>query len=168
MASRGAPVSGSVSASTIELNCLPRRVATVNMPSGTSWRGGTVGENRARPSAVGKIPPAQRCRPPHCTPSPVVGEPLDAGVERHDVGDLLAQRLVVGPVERGLQLGTDPGGHVGEEAPLAAGLADLAGDLGAEDDATLGGGLGAAALLLVAGGHRQQDHVVARARASAS
>ena len=91
-----------------------------------------------------------------------VGQVLDAGVGRHDLGDLGAQGLVVRPAERRLELGPHPSGHVGEQAPLAAGLADLARDLGREGDAALGGGLGAAALLLVAGGHRQQDHVVAR------
>ena len=50
---------------------------------------------------------------------------------------------------------------VGEQAPLAAGLAHPAGQLGAEHDAALGGGLGAAALLLVAGGDGQQHDVVA-------
>ena len=41
-ASRVAPVNGSLSACTIELNCLPRRVLTRNMPSGTAQRPGDI------------------------------------------------------------------------------------------------------------------------------
>ena len=110
------------------------------MPSGTL---------RQRPGAALPIaprrrcPPASRCRRTAAPPrrSPAAGRRCR-------------------PRERGAQLGTDPVDHVGEQAPLAAGLSHPAGDLGAEHDPPLGGGLGAAALLLVAGGDRQQHHVV--------
>jgi hypothetical protein len=59
------------------------------------------------------------------------------------------------------QENADAGGHVGEHAPLAASLADAARELRAEHDAPLGGRRRAATLLLVAGGDREQDHVVA-------
>jgi hypothetical protein len=90
-----------------------------------------------------------------------LAERLDPGVGRDDRGDLGPQRLVGRPRERRSQVGSHPGGHVGEQPPLAAGLTHSAGQLGAEDDAAFGGGLGAAALLLVAGGDRQQEYVVA-------
>ncbi len=58
---------------------------------------------------------------------------------------------------RSRALGVDPLGQVAEDLPLGARLADpRPPDLGAEGDATLGGGLGAAVALLVARGRRQQ------------
>ena len=162
-----APVRGSTSPCTIELNCLPRRVATVNAPGGSGGASGTSGVNRgpgrrASGSAAGaqvaaaplhlvaRAWPASRCRRRAGRPPAISAR----------------SAWLVGHEKRRREIGADPLGDVGEQAPLAAGLADLAGQLGAEHDAALGGGLGAAALLLVAGGHRQQDHVVARRRAS--
>src|SRR5207248_1246828 len=83
---------------------------------------------------------------------------LDSGVERDHRRDLLAQRLVRRPRETVGQVGPDAGSQLGEDAPLAARLADLmAGDLRREDDASLGRRFGAAALLLVARGRREED-----------
>ncbi len=71
-ASRIAPVSGSRSAWTIVLNCLPRRVLRTKLPSGTSGSDGSTTRKRALPSGIGNVPPSHRRVPPHCTASPVV------------------------------------------------------------------------------------------------
>src|SRR5262249_38856222 len=75
-----------------------------------------------------------------------------ARVGRHDAGDLSPKVAIGGPGEPVGQVGPYPTGELGEDPPLAAGLPDVPGDLGAEGHPSLGGGLGAAAFLLVTGG----------------
>ena len=83
MSSRLAPVSGSTSRCTIELNCLPRRVDTVSWPSARGGRVSVTGENLALPSGVAKraIGKQRRAAPLHLIA--LCGQRLDAGVERH-------------------------------------------------------------------------------------
>ena len=162
-ASRPAPVSGSVVASTIELNCLPRRVDTYHS-SGPSAVGATSthGEPGPARSASGSAPPAHRWRPPYCTASPTCSRSSMPAYIGTSVGDLGAQRGGCRPSRSGRpRSGRTRAGELGEDAPLAAGLAERVGDLRAERDLALGRRARAAALLLVAGGRRQQDDVVA-------
>ena len=63
--------------------------------------------------------------------------------------------------KRAARSGRTRDGELGEDPPLAAGLAERVGDLRAERDLALGRRARAAALLLVARGRRQQDDVVA-------
>ena len=90
-------------------------------------------------------------------------EGLDARVHGHDPGDLVADGLSGRDVDEVGAVRVDPLGELAEDLPLGAGLPHLGpADLGAEGDAPLGGGLGAAVALLVAGGGGQQHHDLAR------
>ena len=67
-----------------------------------------------------------------------------------------------GAAIRCARAGIDAGGEIAQDLPLGARLADRrAGDVGAEGDAPLGGGLGAPVALLVTGGGGQEHHHLA-------
>ena len=69
-ASRTARLEGSTCSRTMLLNCLPRLVATLNVPSGWSRLGSGTTEKWALPSGVGNFQPAHRCGPPYWNWSP--------------------------------------------------------------------------------------------------
>ena len=158
-----APVSGSWSRNTIELNCFPRRVDSSMWPSGIVRSGGSTTAKWARPSGVGNSQPSQSRGPPHCTWSPVfasVSMPAYMGTTR-----AISSRIACpdGMCDEVGAVRVDALGELAEDLPLGAGLPHLGpADLGAEGDAPLGGGLGAAVALLVAGGGGQQHHDLAR------
>ena len=119
----------------------------------------------ARPSGVANRPSGPRTGARRPTGP---GRPCRAAARclrrRHDAGDLVADGLRPrrSRISRAAVGSTAPR-QVDEDLPLAARLADARpGDLGAEGDAPLGRGLGAAAALLVAGRGRQQHDDVAR------
>ena len=162
-ASRDAPVSGSFAACTIVLNCLPRRVLSMKLPSGTSATAGSTGMKCAFPSGVAKLPPSQRREPPHWIASPRRVQGLDSRIRGHDARHLVADLLTGVERHEVRALRIDVPGQVDEDLPLAPRLAHLVtGDLGAERDSPLGGGLRAAVALLVAGRRRQQHDDVTR------
>jgi hypothetical protein len=65
-----APVNGSRSRWTIELNCLPRRVETKNRPPCRRREGSRTTAKCAFPSGVANRPSAKRVSPPHWIESP--------------------------------------------------------------------------------------------------
>ena len=129
---------------------------------GTGPRASTRRRARRRRSAparraVGNAPPSHSRSPPHWTASPVVAQALDARV----------QRARPGRSRRGSPAPTSKPDEVrrGRDRTRRARSAKIShslrasptrgpGDLGAERDAPLGGGLGAAVALLVAGAPR--------------
>ena len=164
-----APVSGSRSRNVIVLNCLPRRVlsrrtgprgldasaARRRRRSAPARRGS--GTRRPRRAARRPTAPGRRCRAgPRCRRTAGTTRAISSRTACPD-----ANRMRCGPLR------VHPCREVGEDLPLAARLADArAGDLGAEDDAALGGGLGAAVALLVARGRGQEHHGVVAASTS--
>src|SRR2546428_8403430 len=100
-------------------------------------------------------------------PAPLKGvatrdEALDARVCRDDRRDLVAYLGCGREAKRHRTFRTYAPADLREDRPLGARLARTrAGDLGAQDDAPLGRGLGAAAGLLVPGHRGEQEHLVA-------
>ena len=96
--SRSAPVSGSSSRWTIELNCLPRRVASRNGRAPDSSPacagcGGTTGWKCALPSGGREAPVLAQPRPPPIWNwSPCARERVDRRVGRHRARDVGADR----------------------------------------------------------------------------
>ncbi len=161
--SRAAPVSGSFCFQIIELNCLPRRVESRKRPGSRSTSRGSTAPKCARPSDVGKTQPSHSRWPPHWMASPVFVEPLDSLVRGDHAGDLLAdlgarvEAHEVGAIRVG------PARKIKEDLPFGSRLSDARmRDLRGEGHAALGGGLGSAVALLVAGGSREQEHLLAR------
>ena len=160
-ASRGAPVSGSFAANTIELNCLPRRVLSTNAPSPRSpiGRRGRTTVKWALPSGGRELSAGHRAAVRPTAPSrPACSRCSIARVDGDDLGDLGADRVGVGETRRaGARSGSHPRREVTEDLPLGPRLADArAVDLRAERDAAFGRGLGAAAALLVPRARGQQ------------
>ena len=139
---------------------MPRRVDSTNWPSGTSGAcGATTREVRL---AVGRREHAAFAQARAADLDRVAGlaQVLDAGVRwARRARSRRGSRRPISQPNASAELGPHAAGDVGEDLPLAAGLADArARDLGAERDAALGGGRRAAALLLVARrGGQQHD-----------
>jgi hypothetical protein len=160
--SRTAPVIASFASWTMLLNCLPRRVVRENWPSGMAVFSGSMAKKWALPSGVPKFQSAQRWAPPYWNWSPFFLQVLDAFVEGNDPGDLVADGRRVQKLKPLGEFGLDAPGQIEEYLPLGARLADAAtGNLGTEDDAALGAGLGDTAGHFVARGGGQEQGVLA-------
>ena len=162
-ASRNAPVSGSLDMCTIVLNCLPRRVLSRKLPCGTSVTTGATGMKCALPSAVAKLPPSQRREPPHWIASPVA---CRRSTPAYDGTTRAISSRISWPESNATRCARSGSTRRARSTKISHSLRaspDLvSGDLRAEGDPPLGGGLGSAVALLVAGGGGQQHDDVAR------
>ena len=83
---------------------------------------------------------------------------MDSLVERNDASDFFAHGPAGFAAKQVGALGPGGGGHFAQNLPFGAGFANLARELGAEHDAALGAGFGAAIILLVTGFGWEQKH----------
>ena len=164
-ASRAAPVSGSVVGEhhRVELLAAARRHVPL---VGAERQSAPRRARRSGPGrpAVGNSPPGAQVAAAVLHGVADLLELLDAGVQSARASAIsVAQRAVVAPTRTGrARSGRTRDGELGEDLPLAAGLARAGpATCGAEHDLALGRRARAAALLLVARRRRQQDHVVA-------
>ena len=159
-----APVSGSRSGQTIELNCLPRRVDSSELAVGHSRSAGRddgeVGPAVGRREHAAVAQPRRRPTGPRRRSSRSVSMPAYAGTTRAISSRIACRRSR--SRRRSARSGSTRARERRRRSPTrCAPRRPRARDLGAERDAPLGRGLRAAAALLVAGRGGQQHHGLA-------